>query len=111
LKHRTILMFGASGSGQGTYGKIPVAISSLVHGSCGDAFRHIARIQRRALKDNRRDDANLAVMRGRLKTCKRETMPMLNFYGGDIVHRLNTDGTPTQAFAKILRHVGKLGAS
>jgi adenylate kinase len=69
----------------------------------------VRRMQRRALKDNRLDDANIEVIRERLKTYERETKPVLNFYGKDIVHRINTDGTPPETFAKILRHVVKLG--
>ena len=68
----------------------------------------VARMQRRALKDNRLDDANLDVIRARLKTYEKETRPVLNFYGKKTVHRINTDGTPPQTFSKILRHVVKL---
>ena len=68
----------------------------------------VKRMQRRALKDNRLDDANLDVIRARLKTYEQETKPVLNFYGEEIVHRINTDGTPPETFAKILRHVVKL---
>ena len=73
---------------------------------CSANFENlVARMQRRALKDNRLDDANIEVIRARLKTYERETKPVLNFYGRKIVHRINTDGTPPQTFLKILRHV------
>ncbi|MEI9961664.1 MAG: nucleoside monophosphate kinase [Limisphaerales bacterium] len=68
----------------------------------------VARMQRRALKDNRLDDANLDVIRERLKVYEKETRPVLNFYGKKIVHKINTDGTPPQTFLKILQHVVKL---
>jgi adenylate kinase len=68
----------------------------------------VARLQRRALKDNRLDDANLNVIRARLKTYEKETKPVLNFYGKKIVRLINTDGTPPQTFSKILRHIVKL---
>jgi adenylate kinase len=67
----------------------------------------VARMQRRALKDNRLDDANIEVIRERLKTYERETKPVLNFYGKQLVHRINTDGTPPQTFLKILRQIAK----
>jgi adenylate kinase len=193
MKYRTILMFGAPGSGKGTHGKILGAIPGFIHLSCGEVFRNlssetplgkifveyssrgqlvpdeptielwqryahgltasgrfnpkgdtlvldgiprnvhqaemldeflnvtavfymcsgnfenlVARLQRRALKDNRLDDANLDVIRARLKTYEQETKPVLNFYGKKIVHLINTDGTPPQTFSKILRHVVKL---
>ncbi len=77
---------------------------------CSANFNNlVARMQRRALKDNRLDDANIDVIRARLKTYEDETKPVLNFYGKEIVHRVDTDGTPPETFAKILRHIVKLG--
>jgi adenylate kinase len=193
LKYRTILMFGAPGSGKGTHGKILGSIPGYVHCSCGEVFRNlnpetplgkvfveyssrgelvpdeptielwqqfahglvasgrfdpatntlvldgiprnvrqaqmlrkfldvgaifylcsanfknlVARMQRRALKENRLDDANIDVIRERLKVYEDETKPVLNFYGKEIVHRINTDGTPPETFARILRQVIKL---
>jgi adenylate kinase len=68
----------------------------------------IARMQRRALKDNRLDDANLDVIRERLKVYEKETKPVLNFYGKKLVHKINTDGKPAETFLKILKQVVKL---
>ena len=76
---------------------------------CSANFENlVARMQRRALKDNRLDDANLDVIRARLKTYEKETKPVLKFYGKKLVHRINTDGTPAETFSKILRRVVKL---
>jgi hypothetical protein len=33
---------------------------------------------------------------------------VLNYYGRKIVHRINTDGTPVETFAKVMRQVVKL---
>ena len=63
----------------------------------------MTRIQRRALKENRLDDANLDVIRQRLKTYEKETKPVLNFYGKHLVHRINADQTPAKVLADILR--------
>jgi len=68
----------------------------------------VARMQRRALKDNRLDDANLDVIRERLKVYEKETKPVLNFYGRSLVHRINTDGPPAETFLAILKQVVKL---
>jgi adenylate kinase len=193
VKYRTILMFGAPGSGKGTHGKILGSIPGFFHCSCGDVFRGLSpdeplgkvfvdyssrgqlvpdeltielwkkhthaltaagrldpkrntlvldgiprnvhqaqmldkflnviavfymcsanfenlvkRLQRRALKDNRLDDANLDVIRERLKTYEQETKPVLTYYGRKMVYRINTDGTPTETFAKVMRRVVKL---
>jgi len=76
---------------------------------CSANFENLVkRLQRRALKDNRLDDANLDVIRARLRTYEEETKPVLNFYGKNIVCRINTDSTPSETFLKVLRHVVKL---
>jgi adenylate kinase len=67
----------------------------------------VARIQRRALKENRLDDANLDVIRQRLKTYEQETKPVLKFYGKHLVHRIDADQTPAQVLADILRIAAK----
>jgi adenylate kinase len=68
----------------------------------------VARLQRRALKDNRLDDANLDIIRQRLKIYEKETRPVLKFYGKGLVHNINTDGSPPQTFFNILKKVVKL---
>ena len=40
-KYRTILMFGAPGSGKGTQGKVLGALPGYFHLSCGDVFRSL----------------------------------------------------------------------
>ncbi len=52
--------------------------------------------------------ANLDVIRERLKTYEKETRPVLDFYGKNLVHRINTDGPPVETFFKILKRVVKL---
>lgn len=72
-----------------------------------DEKRLIQRIQRRAIKENRLDDANLEVIRERLKTYERETKPVLNFYGRKLVHNINSDQLPAKVLSDILRFVVK----
>ena len=67
----------------------------------------IQRIQRRAIKENRLDDANLSVICERLKTYERETKPVLKFYGRHLVHRINADQSPAKVLTDILRHAVK----
>ena len=63
----------------------------------------IQRIQRRAIKENRLDDANLDIIRERLKTYEKETLPLLNFYGSKLVHRIKADQSPAKVLGDILR--------
>lgn len=68
----------------------------------------ISRMQRRAIKDNRLDDASLDVICQRLKTYEKETKPVINFYGRKLVHRIDTDQPPVKTFFDILKQVVKL---
>lgn len=190
MKYRTILLFGAPGSGKGTQGKILGAIPNFFHCACGDVFRDlridspigrifidyssrgelvpdeqtialwrqtidgntrtgrfhpeqdtlvldgiprnvrqaemlkdtldvvgvfflscsnfenlVLRLQRRALKENRLDDASLEVISQRLKTYESETKPVLNFYGPELVHHIDADQRPAKVLTDILKHV------
>jgi adenylate kinase len=74
----------------------------------GDEF-FCRRIHRRALKENRLDDANLNVIRRRLRNYEKEIKPVLNFYGRRLVHRINADQTPAKVLSDILRRIVKAG--
>lgn len=68
----------------------------------------VQRIQRRAIRENRLDDASLKVIRRRLKTYEEETKPVLHYYGRNLVHNINADQTPAKVLVDILRHVVKV---
>src|SRR5437867_4957565 len=187
MMYRTMLLFGAPGSGKGTQGKILGTIPGFFHCACGDVFRNlriddplgkvfveyssrgllvpdeptinlwakniqsktmdgqfhperdtlvldgiprnvrqaemlkdtldvkavinlasaqksqmIERLQRRALRENRLDDANLEVIRKRLETYERETKPVLDFYGPKLVHPIDAGQAPINVLRNIL---------
>jgi len=193
MKYRTILLFGAPGSGKGTQGKILGTIPGFFHFACGDAFRNlriedpmgrifiehsskgelvpdeatielwaknikastvngvfdpahdtlvldgiprnvnqakilrdtldvkavfylscpdkskmIERLQRRALRENRLDDANLEVIRKRLETYEHETKPVLDYYGPAVVHTIDATQPQLAVLRIILDTVAKL---
>lgn len=192
-KYRTILLFGAPGSGKGTQGKILGSIPHFFHCACGDIFRNLTienelgrtfieyssrgqlvpdaptirlwkefidsakathrfnpgsdtlvldgiprnvpqaqillehidvqavfnltcsdlskmveRLQRRALRENRLDDANLEVIQRRLKTYESETKPVLDFYGPKLVHTIDSTQTPVNVLRDILRKIAQI---
>ncbi len=195
VKYRTILLFGAPGSGKGTQGKILGSIPNLFHFACGDAFRNlriedpmgrqfiefsskgqlvpddttialwaknirastldgefdpahdtlvldgiprnanqakilnatldvkavfflycadkekmIERLQRRALRENRLDDANLEVIKRRLETYELETKPVLDYYGPELVHKIDATQPPLDVLRIILDTIAKIKA-
>jgi adenylate kinase len=64
----------------------------------------IERIQRRAIKENRLDDANLTIIKERLKTYEDETKPVLKYYGKKLVHVIDADQSPAKVLADILHY-------
>jgi len=193
MKYRTVLLFGAPGSGKGTQGKILGTIPGLFHFACGDAFRNlritdplgrlfiefsskgalvpdeptidlwrrniqastvnhtfdpvndmlvldgiprnvrqaeilkdtldvkavfhltcpemtkmVERLQRRALRENRLDDANLDIIRQRLETYEQETEPVLQFYGPKLVRHIDSSQTPLNVLRQVLDVVAQL---
>jgi adenylate kinase len=191
--YRTILLFGAPGSGKGTQGKILGAIPGFFHCACGDVFRNLRiddplgkvfveyssrgllvpdeptinlwsqniqsktmsgqfhperdtlildgiprspnqarmlkdtldvkavmnlscadqnkmteRLQRRALRENRLDDANLDVIKKRLETYERDTRPVLDFYGPKLVHAVDASQSPLKVLRGILDVIDKV---
>jgi adenylate kinase len=74
---------------------------------CANFNSLVQRLQRRALKENRLDDANLDVIRHRLKVYEQETRPVLSFYGAKRVHRIDSTQPPTKVLRDVLAKVEK----
>ena len=72
-----------------------------------DEDKLVHRIQRRAIKENRLDDANLSIIRDRLHVYEKETKPVLKFYGRHLVYQINADQPPAKVLVDILRRVVK----
>ena len=83
-------------------------VRALLHLTCPDRNKMVERLQRRALRDNRLDDANLDVIRNRLQVYDQETKPVLDFYGPEVVHDINATQTPVEVLCDILRILAKL---
>jgi adenylate kinase len=77
---------------------------------CANFKALVERLQKRALRENRLDDANLDVIGDRLKVYDRETKPLLNFYGRKVVHRIDSTQSPVKVLRDILGHVDKVTA-
>jgi adenylate kinase len=189
-KYRTLLLFGAPGSGKGTQGSILGSIPGFVHVSCGELFRTLRvgsplatvfldysskgilvpddftielwseyvsglvktqrfdpqvdtlildgiprnaaqaelmdnvidvlrvyyldcsdknvmfdRLKRRALHENRLDDASDKIIEQRLGTYEAETAPVLQHYAESIIRRIDTGRTPVEVLADILADI------
>jgi adenylate kinase len=59
-----------------------IEVKQVFHLFCADRGELVRRLRKRALKDNRLDDANEVVIQQRLKTYEDETQPVLKYFGG-----------------------------
>ncbi len=76
-------------------------VLSIVHLICPDKEKMFDRLRRRALKENRVDDAREDVIRRRWEVYEAETYPVLAFYPKQLVSEVNAMGSP----ARILEHI------
>jgi adenylate kinase len=187
MRYKTILLFGAPGSGKGTQGSILGAIPGFYHTACGDIFRSldlqsemgrvfweyssqgklvpdeftiklwkqfirgmemvnqfhpetellvldgiprskrqaellddtldvvkviylvcadmgkmVERLRRRALKENRFDDANESVIKERLEVYERDTKPVLDHYPDDRIVRVDATMSQIRVLSEII---------
>lgn len=80
-------------------------VVSIFYLRCTQIDKLTERLQRRALKENRLDDANIDVIKNRLETYERETKPVLDFYGKQLVHEIDSDQLPAKVLFDILRDI------
>ncbi|MCW5767179.1 MAG: nucleoside monophosphate kinase [Phycisphaeraceae bacterium] len=77
----------------------------IVHLVCPDKEEMIKRLRRRALKENRVDDAKEEVIRRRWDVYERETYPVLQYYSNSIVKEVSAVGSPARVLQHLLEHV------
>jgi adenylate kinase len=87
-----------------------IDVEKVFHLSCPDRDALFARLKKRALKDNRLDDANEAVIRRRLKTYEAESKPVLGYYGKDRVTCIDATQPPAMVLLRILESVNDLAS-
>lgn len=82
-----------------------IDVKKVFHLSCPDRSLLVSRLKKRALKDNRFDDANEEVIRRRLETYEAESRPVLEFYGPEITRTVDAQQTPVKVTFDILRSI------
>jgi adenylate kinase len=85
-----------------------IEVRAVVNMVCSNKEQVIARLQRRALHENRLDDANLEVIRSRLDVYEQQTKPILDFYGPSLVRTVDATQTPVQVLRDILNIIASI---
>lgn len=82
-----------------------IDVRKVFHLSCPDRSKLVERLKKRALKDNRLDDANESVIRRRLETYEAESKPLLNQYGRELICEIDALQSPVEVLSQIARVV------
>jgi adenylate kinase len=77
----------------------------ILYFSCSDMNKMVLRLQRRALRENRLDDANIAVIRKRLEVFESESKPVLDFYGPGSLRAIDSTQSPLRVLRDVLQAV------
>ncbi len=85
-----------------------IDVLGVVHLSAVNPDDMIARLQNRALEQNRVDDAKEDIIRNRLEIYERETRPVLNHYNQSIVHEIDAIGSLGGVLSNILKVIAPI---
>lgn len=82
-----------------------IDVQKVFHLACPDRDALIGRLKKRALKENRFDDANEEVIRRRLVTYDAESKPVIDFYGPDLTCTIDATRPPVRVAYDILSSI------
>jgi len=75
----------------------------ILYFSCSDMNKMVLRLQRRALRENRLDDANIGVIRKRLEVFESESKPVLDFYGPEPLRAIDSTQSPVHVLREVVQ--------
>ncbi len=85
--------------------KAHIDVKKVFHLSCANRKELVTRLKKRALKDNRLDDANDAIINSRLDIYEAESKPVLDYYGPDLVQTIDATQAPVRVLLEVLQTV------
>jgi adenylate kinase len=88
-----------------------IDVRAIVHLYINDVMQIVQRLQARASKENRKDDADVEVIRHRIDVYEEQTRPVLEFYPITKILRVNATQAPDKVTADILQMLEQLGTS
>ncbi|HEY2573766.1 MAG TPA: nucleoside monophosphate kinase [Verrucomicrobiaceae bacterium] len=93
-----------------------IEVIQVFHLSCPDRHELARRLRKRAIKENRFDDANEEVIQRRIKTYEEESKPILDYYsqdayaGRNIVFGIDAGHPPLKVAHSIMSRIMELDA-
>jgi adenylate kinase len=85
--------------------KTHIDVHHIFHLSCPDRNELARRMRKRALRENRMDDASDSVIEDRIRTYEAETKPILDFYSDDIRTDIDASQQPIKVMHDIIAKI------
>src|SRR5690606_27920437 len=82
-----------------------IDVRHIIHLVCEDEEAMIHRMRRRAIRENRADDADEKVIRRRFEVYRQESAPVLECYPKEIISQVNAIGSPAEVLLQVLQCV------
>lgn len=82
-----------------------IDVLQIVHLVCRDEDAMVHRIRRRAIRENRADDASEDVIRRRFHVYEEETRPVLECYPTELISEVDAIGPPSDVLLKVLNNI------
>ena len=80
-----------------------VDVIKVVHLRCADMKKMVERLRRRALRENRLDDADDKVIRHRLEVYEKETRPVLDYYPPEKIVKVDATMSQIRVLMEIIK--------
>jgi adenylate kinase len=82
-----------------------IEVVKVIHLVCSDLNKMVERLRRRALRENRFDDASDEVIRRRLEVYERDTRPVLNYYSPDRVVLVEATMSQIRVLSRLVEYL------
>jgi adenylate kinase len=82
-----------------------IDVKKVFHLACPDRETLFYRLKKRALKENRLDDANEEVIKRRLDIYEKESRPVLTYYSKELITVVDAIQPPVKVLMDILESV------
>jgi adenylate kinase len=82
-----------------------IHVKALFNLHCSNPSELVIRLGRRALRENRLDDASEEVIRHRLEVFESMSQPLLDFYGSNLICPINSQQKPVEVLYEILNQI------
>ncbi len=82
-----------------------IDVRRVFHLSCPIREKLVARLKKRAIKDNRLDDASEQLIWRRLETYEQQCKPLLNFYPPELIVNIDATQAPIQVLMEIITYI------